>query len=131
MKKDISNISDIQTLVDSFYDKVKIDATIGFIFDRIIGDDWSAHLPIMYNFWNTVLLGEAGYTGNPVMKHIALDKQIPLQQSHYDTWLTLWTETVDELYTGSVAEDAKKKAGNMLQLISMKVNMARDGKAIM
>lgn len=131
MKADISNILDIQTLVDTFYDKVKKNKTIGFIFNRIIGDDWSAHLPIMYRFWNTVLFGEAGYTGNPVMKHIALDKQIPLQQSHYDTWLALWTETVDELYSGSIAEDAKKKAANMLQLISMKVNMARDGKAIM
>lgn len=131
MKQDIQNIDDIKILINTFYDVVKKDDTIGFIFNEIIGEDWSEHLPVMYRFWNTVLFGEAGYTGNPVMKHIALDKQIPLQEAHYTTWLRIWTNTVDDLYSGSIAEDAKKKAGNMVQLISMKVNMARDGKAIM
>ncbi|OSZ79506.1 hypothetical protein CAP35_15030 [Chitinophagaceae bacterium IBVUCB1] len=127
---DIQNLQDIQQLVDSFYDTVKKDVIIGHIFHRIIGDDWSKHLPIMYSFWNTVLLGEAGYTGNPVRKHIALDKQIRLEEVHYTRWLQLWTATVDDLYAGEIAERAKERAKMMLQLISMKVTWAREGKAI-
>ena len=59
-------------------------------------------------------------------KHVEIDKKSPLQQQHYDRWLLLWTATVDELFAGEVANEAKKKATTMLQLISMKVTMARD-----
>lgn len=129
--KDIENIKDIQVLVNEFYDKVKADEKIGYIFHEIIGEDWSHHLPVMYSFWETVLLGKAGYTGNPVKKHIDLDKQMPLKQEHYDRWLQLWKETVDTLYSGEIANDAKSKGTNMVHLISMKVTMARNGKSIM
>lgn len=131
MKQDISNREDIELLVNTFYDKVKADDTIGYIFHNIIGPDWSHHLPIMYQFWETVLLGKAGYVGNPVMKHIDLDKKMPLQDSHYKTWEGLWMATVNDLYSGPVADDAKYKASNMVNLIRMKVIMARDNKTIM
>lgn len=129
--QDINNRQDVEQLVNTFYDKVKADTTIGHIFQTIIGDDWSHHLPVMYSFWETVLFGKAGYVGNPIKKHIDLDKQIPLEKAHYDRWQALWNETVDTLFTGPIADDAKYKAGNMVNLISMKVVMARDGKSIM
>lgn len=111
MIQDITNRQDVEQLVNTFYDKVKADATIGHIFHTIIGEDWSHHLPIMYNFWETVLLGKAGYVGNPIKKHIDLDKQIPLEKAHYDKWQALWNETVDTLFAGPIADDAKYKAG--------------------
>lgn len=129
--QDITTRADIESLVNTFYDKVKADDTIGYIFNNIIGDDWSKHLPIMYQFWETVLFGKAGYMGNPVRKHVEIDKQMPLEQQHYDRWLQLWTSTVDSMYAGDIANEAKKKATTMLQLISMKVTMARDNKSIM
>src|SRR5690606_17161256 len=110
MKSDIQTRGDIETLVNDFYDKVKADETIGFIFHQVIGEDWSHHLPIMYSFWETILMNKAGYTGNPVQKHIAIDKQIPLSDTHYQTWLKLWEETVDELFAGERANEAKKRA---------------------
>lgn len=128
---DIKHKADIETLVNAFYDKVRKDDTIGYIFQQIIGEDWSHHLPIMYSFWNTVLFGEAGYYGNPIRTHIALDNKIKLEDKHYNKWLELWTETVDRLYTGEIAERAKERAKAMLQLISMKVTFAREGKSIL
>jgi hemoglobin len=125
MRKEIEKDEDIKVLVNAFYDKVKADATIGFIFHKIIGEDWSHHLPIMYRFWGTILLNKEGYKGNVIQKHIDLDKQIKLEQEHYDRWLLLWKETVDELYEGEKAEEAKNRAGMMLNLISMKVEWAR------
>lgn len=127
---DVSSQEDIQLLVNNFYDKVKQDDVIGFIFNTIIGSDWSYHLPVMYSFWGTVLLNEEGYKGNVMGKHLALDKQIPLEQAHYDRWIQLWEETVDSLFTGNVANTAKEKARLMIQLIAVKVNLARDGKSI-
>mgnify|MGYP000867379736 CR=1 FL=1 len=130
MQTDIQSRQDIELLVDTFYDVVKADGTIGFIFHDIIGDDWSHHLPVMYQFWETVLLGKAGYSGNPVQKHIAIDKNIKLLPEHFDRWQSIWNSTVDSLYAGAVAEDAKKKAATMIQLMSMKIDMARDNKFI-
>lgn len=130
MKQDIVNHEDIVLLVNSFYDKVKVDAAIGYIFNDIIGDDWSHHLPIMYQFWGSVLLNTPGYSGNVIKKHIDIDKQIPLQKEHYDRWVALWTETVDHLFDGENAAQAKNRANLMIHLISMKVEMARSGKSI-
>lgn len=130
-KPDITGRADIELLVNTFYDKVKADETIGFIFNNFIGDDWSHHLPIMYGFWEMVLFGKAGYAGNPVRKHIEVDRAIPLTEEHYNRWQLLWNTTVDSLFTGDVANEAKKKAATMIQLISMKVGMARDNKSIL
>lgn len=131
MMQDIKTEEDIKILVDSFYDKVRQDGVIGFIFNEIIGADWSHHLPIMYRFWNMVLLNRQGYVGNPIAKHVSLDKRIPLQEEHYEKWLQLWEETVDTLFAGEIANNAKEKARLMLQLIATKVNLARDGKSIL
>jgi len=130
MKKDIVDRADIKLLVNSFYDKVKQDETIGYIFKNIIGDDWSHHLPVMYQFWETVLLNKAGYTGNPIKKHIEADKKEPFRKEHYDKWLDLWRNTVDKLFEGPNAEEIKNRAFLMMNLISMKVEWARLGKSI-
>ena len=131
MKKDIENIKDIELLVDSFYEKVRRDGTIGHIFNDIIGEDWSHHMPIMYAFWNSVLFNAGGYTGNVVKKHLGIDKKITLQKAHYDRWLEMWNEMVDSLFVGEIADIAKNKAFLMMNMISMKVDMARLGNNIM
>ena len=77
------------------------------------------------------LLGEAGYTGNAIQKHIAIDRQIPLEEAHFERWISLWRTTVDGLFSGQIAEEAKKKANLMLQLIQIKVSAGRSGKSIL
>lgn len=129
--RDIENRQDIELLVNTFYDKVKQDETLGHIFQQIIGDDWSHHLPVMYSFWETIILNKAGYSGNPIQKHIEVDKKTPLQQHHYDRWLQLWDATINELFAGETAEHVKSRAMMMMNLISMKVQMARSGKSIL
>ncbi|MCW3121825.1 MAG: hypothetical protein JWQ38_1317 [Flavipsychrobacter sp.] len=130
MKKDIVETVDIELLIDTFYDRVKQDATIGHIFSTIIGDDWSHHLPVMYRFWESVLFSKPGYTGNPIKKHIDIDKRIPFEKAHFDRWLELWNETVDSLFDGEIAAQAKNRAMLMANLISMKVEMSRDSNFI-
>jgi len=130
MKNDITNKTDIEVLVNFFYDKVKKDDKIGFIFHKIIGTDWSHHLPVMYDFWNMVLFSKPGYGGNPTRVHVDLDKKIQLQKEHFDRWLQLWNETIDNLYEGEIANEAKNRGMLMANLISIKVEMGRDGKLI-
>lgn len=130
-KQDIGDSNDIELLVNTFYDEVKKDDIIGHIFHKIIGEDWSHHLPVMYRFWEMVLLGNQGYSGNPVRKHVDVDRQVPLSEEHYNRWLQLWEATTDSLFAGEKADEAKKRAAIMMQLISMKVQAARDDKSIL
>lgn len=46
MKKDITSFEDIRLLVDSFYEKVRNDEVIGFLFDEVARVDWERHLPV-------------------------------------------------------------------------------------
>lgn len=122
--QDISNREDIVQLLDTFYKTVRTDAIIGYIFNDAIGNDWSHHMPIMYNFWESVLFQRPAYQGNPIKKHIDLHKHIPLKPEHFKRWLVLWTTTVNDLFQGNVADEAINRATLMANLIEMKVKMS-------
>ena len=111
MKPDISNPVDIRTLIDTFYTKVQADELIGFIFNEIAQVNWSHHLPVMYAFWEFLLLGTPdAYRGNPIQKHFDLHQKFPLKIEHFDRWVKLFQSTVDEIFEGPVAESAKFRA---------------------
>ena len=111
MKPDISNPVDIRTLIDTFYTKVQTDELIGFIFNEIAQVNWSHHLPVMYAFWEFLLLGTPdAYRGNPIQKHFDLHQKFPLKIEHFDRWVNLFQTTVDEIFEGPVAESAKFRA---------------------
>jgi hemoglobin len=126
MNKDITDRADIELLINSFYDVVRKDEAIGYIFNDIIGDDWSHHLPIMYQFWESILFSKPGYSGNPIKKHIDIDKRMPLEQAHFTRWLELWNAAVDNLFEGENAAQAKNRAMLMANLINMKVVMSHN-----
>jgi len=101
--KDISTREYIVLLVDSFYKKVKADELLAPKFKHL---DWPKHLPIMYNFWSSMLLGEQSYQGNPFQKHPPLS----INANHFERWLKLFTQTVDENFSGSKADETKSRA---------------------
>ena len=107
---DIETSEDIKLLIDTFYGKVKEDDLIGYIFNDIAQVDWPHHLPKMYAFWEFLLLGGDTYTGNPIEPHRKLSQKVRLKEEHFDRWLKLFHETVDELFTGKNAEEAKNRS---------------------
>lgn len=119
MKKDIENIEDIKRMVDTFYDKVNQNEKLSAVFNDHAGVNWSTHLDKMYNFWNTVLFSKGTYKGSPFQKHEAL----PIDQSHFNEWLTLFAENIDEHFEGLVAEDAKQTAKNIGLTFQAKLNL--------
>jgi hemoglobin len=64
----------------------------------------------MYDFWEFLLLQGKNYQGNPIEKHFELHARHPLTAEHFDRWLALFQETVDSLFAGPVADDAKFRA---------------------
>ncbi len=122
MKKDISQSEDVKLMVDEFYGKVQKNPLIGPIFIGVIKDNWPEHLEKMYKFWGSILLGENSYNGRPFPPHA----QMPLQQKHFDIWLGLFHETVDEHFMGKVADEAKWRAQKMADLFILKIEYLRD-----
>lgn len=121
MKSDITSRKDIELLVNTFYTKVRVNKTIGFIFEDIAKVDWDAHLPKMYSFWASLLLDEQSFKGNPMQKHIELSKLTTMTEVEFSEWLSLFTETVDDLFTGKKAEEAKQRATNIARLMLHKI----------
>jgi hemoglobin len=103
MKKDIVSRADIELLVNQFYNKVNQDVLLAPVFSHV---DWPHHLPIMYNFWSSMLLGDQSYQGNPFKKHVSL----AIRAEHFDQWLQLFTQTVDENFSGVKADETKSRA---------------------
>ena len=121
MKNDIATTDDIEALVNKFYTKVINDETIGYIFKNVAGFSLEKHIPIMVSFWETLLFGKANYKGNPMVKHIELNKIIPLEPKHFTQWLNLWQETVHENFYGNNANEAIAKAKNIAGLMQYKI----------
>lgn len=119
--KDIQHRKDIETLVDRFYKRAKFDSEIGYIFTDIAKLDWDVHIPVICDFWETVLLDNMVYKGNPMIKHIHLNKKEQLTAQHFARWLQLWEETVRQLFAGDVADEAVKRAKNIGRLMEYKM----------
>jgi hemoglobin len=125
MKPDITSTEDVKKLLDAFYAKVLVDDTIGYIFTDIAKINLAKHMPHLYAFWDTVLFGTANYKGNPILKHIELDKKEPLTDVHFARWIKLFFETIDDLFEGKKTDFAKEKAKAMEFLMKMKIEDSR------
>lgn len=120
-KADISSRADIKRLVTVFYDKVRADAVLGAFFNTTIAD-WEAHLETLTTFWESSLFLKTRYTGNPIQAHIVLDKQhhYTITELHFGLWLNLWVTTVDDLFSGDYANNAKQRARKMATFMNLK-----------
>ncbi|RYE23428.1 MAG: group III truncated hemoglobin [Sphingobacteriales bacterium] len=122
--KEIDDRADIQLLVESFYERVKRDELIGHIFNNAHNFSWDTHIPVMVNFWETILLDTGRYHGNPMLTHIELNKREPLLSPHFERWIKLFSEMLDEHFTGSRVEEAKKRADSMALLMQYKIGQS-------
>jgi hemoglobin len=107
---DIETRADCERLVRAFYGRALTDPIIGFIFTDVAHLDLEAHVPVIASFWETVLLGARSYGGGAFRPHAELNARVRLQKGHFERWLVLWRTTVDELFAGPTAEEAKAHA---------------------
>jgi hemoglobin len=61
----------------------------------------------MADFWETALFRAGLYRGSALHVHRHVHRQTPLSGHHFVRWLTAWTETVDAMFAGPIAERAK------------------------
>jgi hemoglobin len=109
-RHDIENRADCERLVRAFYGRALEDEIIGWIFTDVAKLDLERHVPVITDFWETILLGSRTYGGGAFAPHAALHAKAGLRGGHFQRWLALWSTTVDELFEGPTAELAKAHA---------------------
>jgi hemoglobin len=119
---DLDTRAGIDRLMIAFYAKATSDDVIGEFFTDVVPFDLRHHLPVIGDFWESVLLGTQAYRArerSPLQLHAELDALRPLESEHFDRWLALFRETVDELFAGPRAEFAKlRSARRMMEVIA-------------
>ena len=129
-KKDINTREDVAQLVDFFYIKVRQDNTLGPVFNNTI-TDWPTHLNHLTTFWESSLFFsrklEHKYSCNPLEVHVKVDQEHnkSITELHFGIWLNLWFQTIDELFMGEVADNAKRRARKMGTFLYLKIFEAR------
>jgi hemoglobin len=124
VKKDIKNREDIDALMLLFYERAMTDDVIGHIFTDVAKLDLDHHLPIIGDFWETMLFRTGDYARhgrNPLDVHRSLSLKSPLLPRHFERWLEIFERTTDELFFGEAAVFIKMRAtaiaGRMLRSV--------------
>lgn len=113
MKRDIENRQDIDLLMQEFYAEAMADDVIGYIFTDVAKLDLDHHLPVIGDFWETLLFRTGDYSRHgrsPLMVHGELNEQTPLLLEHFQRWLEIFNRKVDDLFAGERAEFIKMRA---------------------
>lgn len=125
MQKQLLNSREaIELLVNSFYTKVKQDELLSPIFNNVEFFSWDTHIPVMVDFWETLLLDTATYKGNTMQKHITLHRRTPLTPELFERWKLLFYSTLDELFEGENVVIAHKRVEAMSGLMQFKIQQS-------
>jgi hemoglobin len=116
--KDVLQRSDIEDIVDRFYDVMLKDPIVGFIFTSVANINLQHHLPVIVDFWDDSLFKQNNYSGNTLQKHLDIHQKMPLKSGHFTRWLYLFNQAVDQKHAGDNAQLMKSRAELVAKSIS-------------
>jgi hemoglobin len=121
VKKDLESREDLLKLLTAFYEKVFEDELIGHFFRDVMNVDLEKHIPVITDFWETVLFKGTAYRKNAVAVHMHINEKSPIEEQHFNRWLKLFGETMDEYFEGETAETAKQRALSIATVMRIKI----------
>ena len=121
MKRDIETRKDIELLMARFYNRLLADPVINYLFIEVAKIDLPHHLPVIVDFWEMVLFQADTYRKNAIEPHLKINKESPIQKHHFDTWLSHFNQSIDELFEGNKAMEAKQKALSIATIMQIKI----------
>lgn len=121
MKKDIQGRGDLLFLMQEFYKKLLSDDAISYLFTDVAKIDLEKHLPVLVDFWDSILFGADSYRKNAIQPHLDLHSKSPLLPHHFDTWLRYFKRSVDENFEGDIAFLAKERATSIATVMKIKL----------
>ncbi len=110
---DLTTRADVEALLRRFYGRVFVDEVLAEPFAELRIKGLDAHIPVMCDFWETVLFRAGLYRGSALHAHRHVHQRTPLSARHFVRWLATWNNTVDEMHRGPVAEHAKLQAARI------------------
>jgi hemoglobin len=122
---DIQHLTDVEILVNTFYDRIRKDELLGPIFNERLEHRWDEHIEKLVRFWQTILLGEHTYHGYPFHPHATM----PISETHFSHWINLFHSTVNDLFQGPVAEEAKNRGKLMAGIFQHKLDYLNQHRA--
>ncbi len=121
---DLATRADIDQLLRHFYSRAMVDPVIGYLFTDVAHLDLEAHLPQIGNFWEQVLLQRPVYVGQPIAAHLPLHQAATLQSVHFQRWFSIWASSVDQLFVGELATEAKRRAAIIAESMQYRLGVS-------
>lgn len=112
-KSDLQSRDDIERFVTAFYQRLLNDEQLAPIFVDVADIDLDQHKPLIIAYWEKLLLGGTEYRRHTMNIHRAVHSKRPLRGEDFQRWLTFFTQTMDELYEGPLANRAKTIAATI------------------
>lgn len=112
-RNEIDSPERLEVFLRNFYRDVAQDDLIGPLFNDVAQVDWTSHIPKIAAFWNRFLFGISGYSGNPMAAHSKVHSQHPFTPQHFERWLSLFNQALDDCWQGSNVDRMKKLAANV------------------
>lgn len=117
-KRDISNLTDLERLVDLFYSKLLGYPEMAGFFQHT---DWEHHKPVMVRFWENMLFFTGSYVGNPMEVHQKVHHKHSMSSEHFKIWQQCFRASVEELFEGEKADLAKSRAESIATVMQLKI----------
>jgi hemoglobin len=121
-KRDVQNREDIVQLLNLFYSKAFKDELIGYFFTEVVPLDLETHIPVIADFWEAIVFNTQDYRKNVMQVHQHINQLSAIKKEHLDRWVSLFTQTVEELFAGAKAELMKQRARSVATLMDIKLN---------
>jgi len=121
------NEDGLKQLVDAFYERVRVDAELGPIFNDAI-HDWPEHLEKLAAFWSSVMLTSGRYKGQPLPAHMKHRDRIT--PALFDRWLGLWKQTTEDLMMPEAATVLQGRAARIADSLQLAMFFRLDGQPV-
>ncbi len=110
---DLDTRGQIHDLVVAFYRELIMDENLGPVFTEVPEVDWSHHIQLLIDYWCRVLLGDQSYQGAILNAHRRVHDLQAFTSENFDRWYGLWIATIDQTWTGPLADKAKSHAARI------------------
>src|SRR6476469_8268058 len=121
-KRDIETRSDLVQLLETFYNKAVKDELIGRFFTEVVPLDLETHIPVIADFWESVILGAHTYRKNVMEVHQHIHSLSSIKKEHLDRWVLLFNQNIDEYFEGPKSILMKQRAASIATLMDIKLN---------
>ncbi len=115
----------IDNLVKRFYAKVQTDVLLGPVFNETAKVNWEKHIPLLCQFWRSIMLKTGEYHGHAYKKHELLGQLTDLNRTHLERWLELFEHEAYHCLPDTTAKLIIKRAHFIGEALSNAMNITQ------